>query len=508
MPFRLEHITVADRIDIGCTCLVRPRQYGLVTDLAQCYGTSRQFIYDLRDRTRRALEQVLAPGQPGRPAIDQRLAVDRCAVARGILVLNQVAHASVRAIQECLDAILEVPRSLGAIHAVLRDAHQRALQVLPPAGATPVAVDADELFAAHRPVLGVVERHSGRVLAVEPAAQRDETTWGCTFLDLAARGVRIARVAADGGTGLRAGARAAGLAEPALDHWHTLRDLGRVHRALEADAYRRLATADRSERAVVAEAYRVQHGHHPHRGRPLQAATDPAAVGMAQLAAADAVRRADGTAFLVAAVRDALRPLDPATGQVHTPEATVATVQAAAVLLRELGGQALAAARLLEERAVALAAYLGDLAAALAPVRQVLPEETVRFLAWSWQQRQALQLTEAAAAWPAAPELARQVWAALDAAVRGTGMVENLNSILAPHRAAHRGLPAPVLSVFQVYRNHRVFPRGKRAGRSPNELAGVPAADWLEVLGYRRQPPPQAADFPTDLTQTVNTLAA
>ena len=97
---------------------------------------------------------------------------------------------------------------------------------------------------------------------------------------------------------------------------------------------------------------------------------------------------------------------------------------------------------------------------------------------------------------------------ALDHAVRGTGMVENLNSILAPHRAAHRGLPARVLSVFQVYRNHHVFPRGKRAGQSPNELAGVPAGDWLEVLGYRRPPHPQAAEFPAGRTQTVNTLAA
>ena len=65
-------------------------------------------------------------------------------------------------------------------------------------------------------------------------------------------------------------------------------------------------------------------------------------------------------------------------------------------------------------------------------------------------------------------------------------MAENLNSVLAPHRAAHKGLPAPVLAVFAVYRNRRVFPRGKRAGHSPLDLLGLPSPHWLDALGYGR----------------------
>ncbi|MPZ12857.1 MAG: hypothetical protein GEU73_00250 [Chloroflexi bacterium] len=508
MSCRLEHITLTDRIDLGCAGVLFAGQYGLVTDLARRWDVSRQFIYDLRDRTRTALEHALAPGQPGRSAVDGHLVVDQLAVERATLVLNQVAHASVRAIQECLGAILKVPRSVGAIHAVLAEAHRRALGLLPPAPRALVAVDADEIFAADRPVLEVVERSSGRILALEPAEQRDETTWGCTFLDLAERGVTLASVAADGGTGLRAGARAAGLAEPRLDHWHTLRDLGRSHRALEAEAYRRLEAADRSERAAVAETYRTAHGHRPRRGRPLQAATDPDALRTARQAAEEAIRRADGTAYLLAAVREALRPVDPSTGEVYESGGTTATLHAAAALLREMGGRAMAAARLLEERAVGLVAYLGDLAEAVAPACAALGKEIVHFLAWAWRHRHALDLSEAADAWPDAPGWARQVWVALDQAARGTGMAENLNSVLAPHRAAHRGLPAPVLSVFQVYRNHRVFPRGKRAEQRPNHLAGLPAADWLDVLGYGRRPRTQTPKFPTSTAQTVNTFAA
>ncbi len=100
MPFRLEHITLAERVDLGCLCLLGAGQYGLITALAGELGTSRQFLYTLRARAHQALERALAPGQPGRPARDQRLVVDELAVQRAILVLSQVAQASVREIQE------------------------------------------------------------------------------------------------------------------------------------------------------------------------------------------------------------------------------------------------------------------------------------------------------------------------------------------------------------------------------------------------------------------------
>jgi hypothetical protein len=130
MPFRLEHITLAERIDVGCTLILHAGEYGLVTELAREYQTSRQFLYTVRDKTHASLETVLAAGQDGRPRRDQRLVVDHLAVERAVLVLNQVTHASVRAIQECLCQILQVDRSLGAVHAVLAEAATRARGLL------------------------------------------------------------------------------------------------------------------------------------------------------------------------------------------------------------------------------------------------------------------------------------------------------------------------------------------------------------------------------------------
>jgi hypothetical protein len=509
MAYRLEHITTAERVELGCASLLFAGQYGLMSGLARDYGTSRQFLYTLRARTRASLEPALAPGRSGRPAVDRRLVVDGVAVARAVLVLHQVAHASVRGIQECLAEILRVRRSPAAIQATLAEAAERA-RALRPAPAGPLRVLADEIFAGRRPALAAVDHASGLVVLLEAAERPDETAWGCAWLDLAARGVPVASVAADAAAGLAAGARAAGLGQPRLDHWHTLRDLGRVGTWLEGEAYRRLAAAERARRAATAARYAAEHGHRPRAGRPLRAPTDAASVAAAAQAADAAITRADGVATVLGWVRAALRPIEATTGQVRSAAAVVAELGAAASLLRELGGRASTAAGWLEPRAAGLVGYLDDLASALAEPRALLGEAVVTFLAWTWQHRRGLDLRDAAAAWPHAPILAQQVWAALDGAVRGTGMVENLNSLLACHRAVRRGLPPATLALFAAYRNHRCIPRGKRAGHSPLELAGLPSPHWLDPLGYSRtsaRVPPPVPAFPT-ISQTVNTLAA
>lgn len=507
MPYQWEHITADDRVEIGGLLLAGVGQYGLVSQLARELGTSRQFLYQLRARARAARAQELAPRPVGRPRVEQDLRVDRGHVERSVLALSQVAHASVRGIQECLHEVLGVERSVGWIEGVRQDAAQRAqaLHVEPP---QPLAAVADEVFAADEPVLEVVEPQSGVVLALEPAPQRDETAWGCTFLDLAAHGGPVRSVVADGAEGLRAGALAAGLPEPRLDHWHTLRDLGRIARGLEAEAYRRMETAERTRRAAEAEAYRVAHGRRPRRGRPLHAANDPASVQATAQAAVAAITRADDAAWVLSVVRDVLRPVDPRSGQVRRAAAVAADLHTAAALLRESGGRATAAATLLDARAAGLSVYLRDLHDALAGPRAVLDAEDLGLVAWAWQHRQGLGLSDAAEAWPQRPAVARQGWAARDAAVRTTSMAENLNSALAPHRAAHRGLPAPVLAVLRVYHNHHVFARGRRAGHSPLDLLGCPSPSWLDALASAPPAPAAPREYAAELDQTVTPLAA
>jgi hypothetical protein len=504
MPFRLEHITLAERVALGSACVLHAGEYGLITNLARTYGTSRQFWYRLRARAAAALTREFEPRPPGRPALARRLRVDRAATQRAVVVLHQVGHVSVRGIRECLAELYGVERSVGWVQTQVADGARRA-RALQPTPAGPLRVLADEVYAGHHPVLAVVDHASGLVAALEPVTAASETAWGCLWLDLAARGVTVADLAADGAHGLAAGARVAGLGQPRLDHWHALRDLTRITKRLEGEAYRRLAAAEHAARAA-AESERAAATGRRRVGRPLKAPRDPAGVAALAQAAAEAIQRADGAATVRGWVQEVLRPVDGRSGQVRTAAAVVADLAAAAGLLRDLGGRAAAAAGPLQRHATGLAAYLEDLARALAGPRAALGPATVAFLAWAWYHRAALGVADPAAAWPADPAAAGWVWAALDGVVRGSGMVENLNSVLAFPRATRRGLPPTTLALTAVYRNHHRFARGKRAGQTPLELVGLPSPHWLEALGYG--PPPTPPNFRPVHADTVTTMAA
>ena len=73
----------------------------------------------------------------------------------------------------------------------------------------------------------------------------------------------------------------------------------------------------------------------------------------------------------------------------------------------------------------------------------------------------------------------------LDAEVRSSSLVENINSALRPLLATCRGPgEQELLELFAYVHNHRRFVRGKRAGKAPIEiLTGKELAKtWLESL--------------------------
>ena len=87
------------------------------------------------------------------------------------------------------------------------------------------------------------------------------------------------------------------------------------------------------------------------------------------------------------------------------------------------------------------------------------------------------------------PASRRRVAALLDGTMRGSSLAECINSLLRPYAQIMRGLGARFLPLFQLYRNAHVFARGKRAGRSPFQLAGIdtPEGTWLDWLGLGKE---------------------
>ena len=76
---------------------------------------------------------------------------------------------------------------------------------------------------------------------------------------------------------------------------------------------------------------------------------------------------------------------------------------------------------------------------------------------------------------------------------RSSSLAESLHSWVRPHLQIHRGMPQWLLPLLQLFWNHHQFERGKRAGHSPLELAGVADAPSLaDVLDSLFSPSPSA----------------
>ena len=70
--------------------------------------------------------------------------------------------------------------------------------------------------------------------------------------------------------------------------------------------------------------------------------------------------------------------------------------------------------------------------------------------------------------------MVQTVWEALTLFHRSSSLAEALHSWLRSYLQAHRGMPDWLLPLLHLFWNHHRFERGKRAGQSPLQAAGVP----------------------------------
>jgi len=475
MPqYNRPEIDLSTRIALGIEMLtsIPERPWGRVTALAAAYGVSRPFLYELRDRAFEALGAALTPRQPGPVPQAQELIIDRDFLRRAITVLPWL-KGTVRDIQLGLALLFQVRRSVGHISQTLQEvgataAADNASIALPQA----VLGEADEIFQGRRPCLTVVDGRSFLVLHLSPAETRDGTTWGVTLLDLLARGIQFQDLASDGATGIRAGVREARLMVPLRpDLFHLLREATRLGQRLERAAYRAMEVAERARR-VEQEAQ----GTKRRRGRRLKVAVPKAA---AEGKEEQAITTYDLYRWLIAEVRRGLEPLN-AAGRLTTAAQARATVQTAVALLRELGHREVSAwAQKLLDRREELVAPLAWLEQSLAAWRQDLDEDTVAFIGWAWLHRQTLAL-DVKRDLPAPLRPAAQAFGEVLALFhRSSSLAESLHSWLRPYLQIHRGLPDWLTPLLQWFWNHHEFQRGKRAGHSPLEWAGIEAVPAL-----------------------------
>lgn len=471
MPeYRRKDLDLSTRIALGLEMLhpIEERGWGRASEIVREYDISRSWLYKLKDRAQQALEAAMQPGQVGRPSEKKALQIDREYLRKAITVMPLLTG-SVRNIQIGLELLFGVRRSVGHISQTLQaagvaaDAQNKGLRV-----PLPVLGEADEIFVGRKPCLTVVDGRSFLALNLAAADRRDATHWGLTFLDLAAQGVVFHDVAADGARGIQAGLEAAELAVPLRpDLFHLLREGTRLQNRLKKKAYKAIRMTERAKRAEQEAKLGKKRS-----GRPLKVAISAAEAAQKE---AQVIFTYDHFSWLLAEIRQALEPITT-TYRLQSPVQAQATLEAAIALVMTLPGKKLSAfAQQLCDHIEALLAPLVWLYETLAPWCATLPPALEAWLLACW--RYGCQLLDDVP--PSWRKTASAVWDALALFHRSSSLAESLHSWLRPYLSIHRGMPDWLLPILQLFWNHHVFSRGKRAGHSPLQLAGINDAPSL-----------------------------
>jgi len=451
------------------------RGWGRVTELAREHGVSRTRLYQLKEKARCIFTEALTPKTPGPQVNGHELHVDETLIKKAISTFPLV-KGSVRDIQVGLELLFGVQRSVGYISQTLQEAGARAAQYNAQVVAQqPVLAEADEIFQGRHPCLTVVDGHSFLLMNLTPTDARDETSWGVTFLELNEQGYEFQDVVADGARGIAAGLAATewGLViRP--DLFHLLHEAHPISKRLERAAYQAIEAADQSRLVAAA----VQQPRRK-RGRPTQAKLS---VSEAEEKETTTIETLDLWLWLLQEVRFALEPITP-LGHICSPQVARNNIEVAIDLMNEIGREDISRfAQKLHKYLDDLMAPLVELEHRLAPVRATLSNEDEKLITFIWQQRQALTspwIEMFPTAWQATVLAFDE---ALSLFHRASSLAESIHAWVRPYLQIHRGMPQWLAPLLQLFWNHHRFQRGKRAGSTPTELAGISESPTLAQL--------------------------
>jgi hypothetical protein len=470
------------RVEIAVQAFLRIGVYGEITRLAQSYQVSRLFVYKLVWQLLTVYALRVCD-----PSSAQTI---RKEVDRHILLLRLEGHCSLERISQIIKQLGLPNASVGYISQRLT-AYARTLPQEVVSGAPIVFLLCDEIFTLGQPILLTVEPRSLAILKIELVGNREAETWKKHWEALADAGlIEHPTVVADQGAGLVKGCVLMGLMHHP-DLFHLLRPL-----AMFGERFYRQALA-----AIAWEYERG--GLEVGRSEPVinKRMTSYEA---AKAAADEKISRYDHFCYLWAELRKALE-LFNSEGRIQDGAVRKGEIGAILELMRELGCEQLNQA--VSSFASGLACYWSYYRRAeevYQGLMQRYPRDVVEVCACGWQlKRQSTNSKDygmrkrlaqeaefyndyAGSLLPEQVEIIRkEVEETLDAEVRSSSLVENINSALRPLLTTCRGqVDQAMLELFAYVHNHRRFVRGKRAGKAPIEILTGKAMEktWLDSL--------------------------
>jgi hypothetical protein len=441
--------------------------WGIVSDLADKFGVSRQFLYDNLNRLR-----ILASGGGAQPE-----AFDDESLHRLILCLRLHCNGSVEGIVRTLDEMGWSPGSAGHVSRFLSGVGSVCPAEVPP-GVETVTLMLDETFTRGRPILAVMEASSHYLLSLVLSPDRKAATWEAELRRLQALGVDIEMLVKDQGSGLKSAAEALGLPERA-DLFHLLKPFDPPLPSLERRAYGAIAEAD--ERGRVFDNRKT--------GESLAKALEK--YEEAAIAADRAAQNFDDYDYTHRCLHESFDSF-AADGALRTREMAEADIEAALILMAEAfkaSAKVAAAVKFIRGNLDDYWGYFDQLEATVRRHAGTMPEHTLRAVCLAWQldrksmavkspgqkrylarqskELMARVLTEATDQLKADIET---LLAGLDSNVRSSSPLEAVNSVIRAKLNSCRGQVTPeALALIAFHINHQRATRGKYAGTSPYE---------------------------------------
>jgi hypothetical protein len=458
--------------------------------LANEYQVERKTIYEIAAAGKVVLEKALQPGPHGPQAKEKTVLVNRNRLIRSSMVLTEVG-VSQRDVVLCMQELLDSTVSDSWVQAELAKAEKAAAvrnaEWAPTVGET---LSGDEIYSNGSPNLLVVGNDSLYIYALTRQPTCDGDTWGSVLLE----GPDCSQFASDGGKGLAAGAKEAQVGAHQLDWDHLLRPLWGQASRLERQAY---AALDKVEERVS----KIDQTHTPKRLAQHWAAWEKLSVK-----ADEEIDNYDQFFDIAQQVDAWFALIDIESGQLRDPVVGAESLRHLGEQLKGWSGRIYKKlSNNLIHFAEALFAYQPVLAQALSPLIEQWGELAIHTLSQMWQieadeKRRPLSLGERhnrQLLWEHCLDKAlsllgpAQLWEAwdalfsvLDRSWRGSMLAECVNSLLRPVLDRRKHTDQGCLELFRFLHNVRSFERGKRAGHSPAQLAGlVLPHDPLTLLG-------------------------
>ena len=458
-----------------------------ITHLAAQHQVSQKFVYQQSNKAQAALDESFAPS-PGDDDVLFHLPVTKNWLFQLMLGLVLICHRSYRGVVELFRDLFNTSVSVGTVHNRLQETAAQAAELNQSQDLAGIAVGLqDEIFQSNKPVLVGVDAASTYCYLLKSVDHRDEDTWGYHLLDVREQGFNPDYTIADGGSGLRAGQKAAMPQTPCHgDVFHIQQQFEQVANGLARQAQgattRRIKLEEKIAQAKLkdkmTQKLTIQQVKAHRREVGLVARAQDVKIlcqwfshDVLALAGPDLAVRQELFDFIEA-------ELQQREGKQYP------TIRKLRKALHNQRDQLLAFAGVLDQKLAAIAEGFELPLPAVRDVCLLHRKPPTSNAYWEWWNQLHRKLSRKFHG------VMEAVGKALEETPRASSMVENLNSRLRNYFFLRKSLGDDYLNLLQFFLNSRCFMRSlnpERVGKSPKQLlTGEAHPHWLELLGFKR----------------------